>query len=160
MNTLRDSVDHWARLQPHAPFLIAPESRHSISYGEFEVQTRQLAGLLAGLGIPRGAHIGLYLQNGIQTSRLFYRPWLLATWLPPLICLPTRISWSGCCTIVIARSYFMAQTKEKCWPKYCQSFIGSCVVSRSIQMPFTWDSPNILSRKLTWSRPVHRIRCS
>jgi long-chain acyl-CoA synthetase len=71
MNTLRDSVDHWARLQPHAPFLIAPESRHSISYGEFEVQTRQLAGLLAGLGIPRGAHIGLYLQNGLQTSRLF-----------------------------------------------------------------------------------------
>lgn len=29
--------------------MIAPESRHSISYGEFEVQTRQLAGLLAGL---------------------------------------------------------------------------------------------------------------
>lgn len=71
MNTLRDSVAHWARLQPHATFLIAPESRHSISYGEFELQTRQLAGLLAELGIPRGAHIGLYLQNGLQTSRLF-----------------------------------------------------------------------------------------
>jgi len=71
MNTLRDSVLHWARLQPHAPFLIAPESRHSISYGEFELQTRQLAGFLAGLGIPKGTHIGLYFQNGLHTSRLF-----------------------------------------------------------------------------------------
>jgi acyl-CoA synthetase (AMP-forming)/AMP-acid ligase II len=71
MNTLRDSVTHWARLQPHAPLLIAPETGHSISYGDFALQTRRLAGLLAGLGIQKGAHIGLYLQNGLQTSRLF-----------------------------------------------------------------------------------------
>ena len=71
MSTIFERLSHWARIQLNAPALIAPETDRRISYGELLQQTRELSGFLAALDVKPGAHIGLYLQNGLQTSRLF-----------------------------------------------------------------------------------------
>lgn len=71
MRTLSERLTHWADRQPDAVALISPETGRLIRYQELFDQTRQLAGLLAALGIDRGRHVGLYLQNGLQTTRLF-----------------------------------------------------------------------------------------
>lgn len=71
MSTLSERLRHWADCQPDAIALISPETGRLIRYGELFDQTRQLAGFLAAFGIDRGRHVGLYLQNGLQTTRLF-----------------------------------------------------------------------------------------
>jgi len=71
MKTLQDVLVHWAERQPDSPMLISPETDRRICYGDLHQQTRELAGALRRMGIQPGAHIGLYLQNGLQTTRLF-----------------------------------------------------------------------------------------
>jgi len=71
MNTLQDVLLHWARAQPEAPLLIAPETDRVLTYGQLLEQTQALARTFAAQGIAPGAHIGLFLQNGLQTTRLF-----------------------------------------------------------------------------------------
>ncbi len=71
MTTLRDVMLHWARQQPEKPLLLSPETDLQITYGELLQQTAQLVMALQDRGIRPGAHIGLYVQNGLQTSRLF-----------------------------------------------------------------------------------------
>ena len=71
MNTLRDVMLHWAEQQPQKPLLVSPETQLQITYGELLQQTAQLVMELQDRGIRPGAHIGLYVQNGLQTSRLF-----------------------------------------------------------------------------------------
>lgn len=71
MKTLQDVLVHWAGQQPNAPLLISPETDRRVTYAELHQQTRELAGALQRMGIKPGAHIGMYLQNGLQTTRLF-----------------------------------------------------------------------------------------
>ena len=71
MKTLQDVLVHWAAKQPDAPILISPETDRRVTYAELHQQTRELAGTLQRMGIQPGTHIGLYLQNGLQTTRLF-----------------------------------------------------------------------------------------
>jgi acyl-CoA synthetase (AMP-forming)/AMP-acid ligase II len=71
MKTLQEVMLHWARVQPDAPLLIAPETDRMLTYGELARQTQGLVRALTAQGIAPGAHIGLFLQNGLQTTRLF-----------------------------------------------------------------------------------------
>lgn len=71
MQSIRDVLLHWSDQQPDSPLLISPESDRVITYSLLQQQTESLLAMLRARGIPQGAHIGLYLQNGIQTSRLF-----------------------------------------------------------------------------------------
>lgn len=71
MNTFQQVLLHWGRHQPDSPLLISPETGRQLSYGALVQQTHQLALSLRALGVAPGTHIGLYVQNGIQTSRLF-----------------------------------------------------------------------------------------
>jgi len=71
LKTLRAVMLHWAHQHPDKPLLLSPETKRELTYGELLEQTASLAIDLQDRGIRPGAHIGLYLQNGLQTSRLF-----------------------------------------------------------------------------------------
>lgn len=71
MKTLQEVLTHWAAQQPSAAILISPETDRRIQYSELQAQTFALAAALQRMGIAPGAHVGLYLQNGLQTTRLF-----------------------------------------------------------------------------------------
>lgn len=71
MNTLQSTLLHWAQKQSQSTLLISPETKRQMTYGQLLDQTRLLAAALKEMGIAPGAHIGLYLQNGLQTSSLF-----------------------------------------------------------------------------------------
>lgn len=71
MKTVQEVLVHWASQQPDAPLLISPETDRRITYAQLHQQTKELAGALQRMGIQPGAHVGMYLQNGLQTTRLF-----------------------------------------------------------------------------------------
>ena len=69
--TLRDSLLAHDQLQPEATLLIAPETNSVLSYGQFALETRQLAARYASLGLRQGDHVGFLLHNGYQTTTIF-----------------------------------------------------------------------------------------
>lgn len=71
MRTLQSTLLHWADEQPNALVLISPETRRELSYQQLLEQALLLSGFLERTGVKPGAHVGLYLQNGLQTSSLF-----------------------------------------------------------------------------------------
>ncbi|NBT34725.1 MAG: long-chain fatty acid--CoA ligase [Betaproteobacteria bacterium] len=71
MSSIRDVLLDWSSKQPDAPLFISPETDRVITYGMLLDQSRSLLSVLLSKGIRPGAHVGLYLQNGIQTMRLF-----------------------------------------------------------------------------------------
>ena len=71
MQSIRDVLLKWSEKQPDAPLLISPETDRIITYGMLLEQSKTLRAMLRAKGVAPGSHIGLYLQNGIQTTRLF-----------------------------------------------------------------------------------------
>jgi len=69
--TLREVLAGHAARQPGRPFLIAPETGLTLSYGEIDRQARLLARYLRSRGLRRGDKVGLYLHNGYQAALLF-----------------------------------------------------------------------------------------
>jgi acyl-CoA synthetase (AMP-forming)/AMP-acid ligase II len=70
MRTLRHHVDLRAREQPHAAYLIAPETGRTLTYGELQHASTELGRYLVGQGLAKGDKVGLMLHNGYQTGRL------------------------------------------------------------------------------------------
>ncbi len=70
MRTIRHYVDLRAREQPDAPYLIAPETGATLSYGQLQRDSRDLGRNLLQLGLNKGDKVALMLHNGYQTARL------------------------------------------------------------------------------------------
>ncbi|MDP2240731.1 MAG: AMP-binding protein [Burkholderiales bacterium] len=70
MKTLRHYVDLRAREQPDAPYLIAPETGATLSYGQLQRGSRDLGRFLLQSGLNKGDKVALMLHNGYQTGRL------------------------------------------------------------------------------------------
>ena len=70
MRTLRHYVDLRAREQPDAPYLIAPETGATLSYGQLQQNSRDLGRFLLQRGLGKGDKVALMLHNGYQTGRL------------------------------------------------------------------------------------------
>ena len=70
MRTIRHHVDQRAAEQPHAPYVIAPETGAVMTYGELQHASRELAQLLTAHGLRAGDKVALMLHNGYQTARL------------------------------------------------------------------------------------------
>ena len=70
MNTLRAYVDHQARAQPDAPYVIAPETGRTLTYGGLKTQSETLGRFLLARGLVKGDKVALMLHNGLQTARL------------------------------------------------------------------------------------------
>ncbi len=70
MNTLRQYVDHQARTRPDAPYVIAPETGRTLTYGALQAQSKTLGRFLLARGLVKGDKVALMLHNGLQTARL------------------------------------------------------------------------------------------
>ena len=70
MRTIRHYVDLRARVQPDAPYLLAPETGRVMSYAQLKADSQQLGRYLLGQGLGKGDKVALMLHNGYQTGRL------------------------------------------------------------------------------------------
>ena len=71
LSSLRDVLVAHERAQPESPLLLAPETGHCLSYGQFAREARQLAARLEACRLKPGDHVGFLLHNGYQTTALF-----------------------------------------------------------------------------------------
>ena len=70
MRTIRYHVDRQAREQPDAPYLIAPETGRTLTYGQLKRDSVELGRYLAGQGLAKGDKVALMLHNSYQAARL------------------------------------------------------------------------------------------
>ena len=70
-DTLPALLDHWARQQPQAPFLIAPEDGTTLDFAALREAAAEVAARLAGLGLAPGDTVSLMMSNGPTTATLF-----------------------------------------------------------------------------------------
>jgi long-chain acyl-CoA synthetase len=71
MRTIRHYVDLWARKQPDAAYLIAPETGRTLTYEQLKRHGEDLSGFLLGAGLSKGDKVALMLPNSYQAARLF-----------------------------------------------------------------------------------------
>ena len=69
--TIQGVLRAHALTQPGRVLLTSPETGRSLTYGALPDHARAVGGFLQARGIPVGAHVGLHLHNGLQTSTLF-----------------------------------------------------------------------------------------
>ena len=69
MRTIRYHVDRQAREQPDAPYLIAPETGLTLTYGQLKRDSEELANFLAAQGLAKGDKVALMLHNSYQAAR-------------------------------------------------------------------------------------------
>jgi acyl-CoA synthetase (AMP-forming)/AMP-acid ligase II len=83
MNTLAYVLNQHVAAQPNATFLIAPETKRVLSYGEFARAVDELHEQFQTLGIGVGAHVGFFLPNGLATSTIFLGTMILGRVVVP-----------------------------------------------------------------------------
>ncbi len=71
MTTVRALIDRMAELRTHETFLIGPEARCHVTFGELREHGMELAHRLSGLGLCKGDKVGFLLDNGVFTAELF-----------------------------------------------------------------------------------------
>jgi long-chain acyl-CoA synthetase len=71
MRTIRYYVDLRAKEQPDAPYLIAPETGRTLTYGQLKRDSGELGRYLAAQGLAKGDKVALMLHNSYQAARLF-----------------------------------------------------------------------------------------
>jgi long-chain acyl-CoA synthetase len=71
MRTIRYYVDLRAREQPDAPYLIAPETGRTLTYGKLKQDSEELGRYLLALSLSKGDKVALMLHNSYQAARLF-----------------------------------------------------------------------------------------
>lgn len=69
--SLADVLEYWAQAQPDKTYLFAPETGATLSYGQLALESRYLSSWLDQKNISTNGHVGLYMQNGRQTSTIF-----------------------------------------------------------------------------------------
>jgi|UniRef100_UPI0040485D1D acyl-CoA synthetase (AMP-forming)/AMP-acid ligase II len=62
---------HWAAKQGSKTFLFAPEIQATLSYEQLAKESQQFSSWLNQQGISDGGHVGLFMENGRQTTTIF-----------------------------------------------------------------------------------------
>jgi len=62
---------HWSSMQADKVFLYAPENQATLSYGQLAKEAHHFSTWLDEQGVSAHGHVGLYMQNGRQTSTIF-----------------------------------------------------------------------------------------
>ncbi|MBU3594251.1 AMP-binding protein [Polynucleobacter sp. 71A-WALBACH] len=88
-------MSHWSREQASKPFLFAPENDVVLTYGQLAQEAHHFAGWLETQGVSGGGHIGLYMQNGRQTTTIFLAAMASGRVITPLNLLAPRdqLAW-------------------------------------------------------------------
>ena len=71
MRTIRHHVDRWAARAPNRVYLIAPETKRALSFGQLRRESLNLCRFLAAEGLEPGDKVATYLHNGLQTAAIF-----------------------------------------------------------------------------------------
>ena len=93
--SLGEVLLHWETVQPTKPFLYAPEIRFELTYGQLAKEARHFSTWLEEQGISAQGHVGLFMQNGRQTSTVFLATMACGRVITPLNLLaPTdQLAW-------------------------------------------------------------------
>jgi len=94
-NSLGEVLLHWEKVQPNKPFLFAPEIGAALTYGQLAKEARHFSAWLEQNGISKQGHVGLFMQNGRQTSTVFLATMSCGRVITPLNLLaPTdQLAW-------------------------------------------------------------------
>ncbi|CAM3706594.1 class I adenylate-forming enzyme family protein [Polynucleobacter antarcticus] len=86
---------HWEKVQGSKTFLFAPETKAILSYGQLAKEARHFSSWLEQKKISPTGHVGLYMQNGRQTSTVFIATMACGRVITPLNLLaPTdQLAW-------------------------------------------------------------------
>ncbi len=68
---LAQALAYWVERQPDAPLLLAPETQAQLSYRELSKLTEALGQYFDEQGVRPGAHVALYMPNGLGCLALF-----------------------------------------------------------------------------------------
>jgi acyl-CoA synthetase (AMP-forming)/AMP-acid ligase II/acyl carrier protein len=71
MATVRDLIDHMGALKPNDAFLISPETRRSLTFGDLARRARALSARFSREGLTRGDKIAFMMNNGLDAATLF-----------------------------------------------------------------------------------------
>lgn len=93
--SLGEVLSYWESVQPEKPFLFAPEIKAELTYGQLAKEARHFSAWLEQQGISAQGHVGLYMQNGRQTSTIFLATMSCGRVITPLNLLaPTdQLAW-------------------------------------------------------------------
>ena len=93
--SLGEVLKHWESVQPDKPFLFAPEIGASLTYGQLAKEACHFSTWLEQQGISDHGHVGLFMQNGRQTSTIFLSTMSCGRVITPLNLLaPTdQLAW-------------------------------------------------------------------
>ena len=86
---------HWSSMQADKVFLYAPENQAIVSYGQLAKEAHHFSTWLEEQGVSAHGHVGLYMQNGRQTSTIFLASMACGRVITPLNLLaPTdQLAW-------------------------------------------------------------------
>ncbi len=71
MDTVRSTIDHYAKLQPDSVFLIVPETSYQLRYLSLREQSRLISEKLDELDLNQGDKVAFLMNNGLWTALLF-----------------------------------------------------------------------------------------
>ena len=93
--SLGEVLLHWPTVQADKVFLYAPETGATLSYGQLAKEAHHFATWLEEQKISAHGHVGLYMQNGRQTSTVFLATMACGRVITPLNLLaPTdQLAW-------------------------------------------------------------------
>jgi acyl-CoA synthetase (AMP-forming)/AMP-acid ligase II len=93
--SLGEVLLHWSSVQADKVFLYAPENQATVTYGQLSTEAHHFSTWLEEQGISTRGHVGLYMQNGRQTSTVFLAAMACGRVITPLNLLaPTdQLAW-------------------------------------------------------------------
>jgi len=93
--SLGEVLLHWSAVQGDKVFLYAPESGATLTYGHLSKETHYFSTWLEEQKISVHGHVGLYMHNGLQTSKIFLATMACGRVITPLNLLaPTdQLAW-------------------------------------------------------------------
>jgi len=93
--SLGEILLHWSAVQGDKVFLYAPESGATLTYGQLSKEAHHFSTWLEEQKISAHGHVGLYMQNGRQTSTIFLASMACGRVITPLNLLaPTdQLAW-------------------------------------------------------------------
>lgn len=93
--SLGEVLLHWSTVQADKVFLYAPETGATLSYGQLANEAHHFSTWLEEQKISAHGHVGLYMQNGRQTSTIFLATMACGRVITPLNLLaPTdQLAW-------------------------------------------------------------------
>ncbi len=70
-HTIRYFIDERAKQEPNKVYMIAPEARLTLTYGQLREDSLNLGKHLIKLGLQKGDKVSFMLGNGYQTTKIF-----------------------------------------------------------------------------------------